>query len=116
MFRRAFLSHFTGAGALLASAQPAAAAATTQSGPARHAQDDWLDEAPRRHRVIFDSWMADTFGEAVGFAGNWARVNKESYGLTDADLAIIIVARHGSAPYAFSDAIWAPPCSSQQGS
>ncbi len=106
MLRRSFLSALTGVGALFAPAQPAAAASTTQTGPARHAQDDWLDEAPRGHRVIFDSWMADTFGEAVGFAGNWTRVNKESYGLTDADLAIIIVARHGSAPFAFNEAIW----------
>lgn len=106
MFRRSFLSSLAGVGALFGSTQPAAAS-EPQAGPARHAQDDWLDQAPRGHRVIFDSWMADTFGEAVGFAGNWARVNKESYGLTDADLAIIIVARHGSAPFAFSEAIWA---------
>lgn len=107
MFRRSFLSSLAGAGALFGSTQAAAPAVTTQTGPARHAQDDWLDQAPRGHRVIFDSWMADTFGEAVGFAGNWARVNKEAYGLTDADLAIVIVARHGSAPFAFSEAIWA---------
>jgi len=107
MFRRTFLSYVGGAGALFAPVQPAASPQKPKSGPARHAQDDWLDQAPEAHRVIFDTWMADKFGEAVGFAGNWARVNKEQYGLADGDLAMVIVARHGSAPFAFSEAIWA---------
>jgi intracellular sulfur oxidation DsrE/DsrF family protein len=72
-----------------------------------HTQDDWLDRAPTGHRVIFDTWMADTFGEAVNFAGNWARVNRDQYGVSASELAIIIVARHGSAPFAFNEAIWA---------
>lgn len=106
MLRRAFLSTVTAAGALLASALPAAATQRSPAGPSRHAQDDWLDQAPERHRVIFDTWMADKFGEAVGFAGNWMRINKEQYGLADGDLAMVIVARHGSAPFAFNEAIW----------
>jgi intracellular sulfur oxidation DsrE/DsrF family protein len=104
MFRRTFLS-LSSAGALFAPLQPAPIAKPGPR-PARHSQDDWLDQAPDGHRVIFDTWMADKFGEAVGFAGNWARVNKEEYGLTDADLAIVIVARHGSAPFAFNEAMW----------
>jgi intracellular sulfur oxidation DsrE/DsrF family protein len=107
MFRRTFLSYVGGAGALFTSVQPAAASQKPKSGPTRHPQDDWLDQAPESHRVIFDTWMADKFGEAVGFAGNWARVNKEQYGLSDANLAIVMVARHGSAPFAFNEAIWA---------
>ncbi|MCC7126972.1 MAG: hypothetical protein IT178_19155 [Acidobacteria bacterium] len=114
MLRRDFFSHVAGAGALVsplhAAQSPVAPAAQTSAATANaarlHAQDDWLDQAPRAHRVVFDTWMADKFGEAVGFAGNWARMNKEAYGLTDADLAIIIVARHGSAPFAFNEAIW----------
>jgi intracellular sulfur oxidation DsrE/DsrF family protein len=105
MFRRTFLSHVGGAGALFAPIQPASAS-KPKSGPARHAQDDWLDQAPDGHRVIFDTWMADKFGEAVGFAGNWVRINKDQYGLTDADLALVIVARHGTAPFAFNEAMW----------
>jgi intracellular sulfur oxidation DsrE/DsrF family protein len=73
---------------------------------ARHEQDEWLDQAPEKHRVIFDTWMADKFGQAAGFAGNWLRINKDQYGLTDADLAVVIVARHGTTPYAFNDSIW----------
>jgi intracellular sulfur oxidation DsrE/DsrF family protein len=98
MLRRAFLSRFPAATSLFA--------AIPFAGSARHAQDAWLDEAPEQHRVIFDTWLADKFGEAVGFAGNWARINKDQYGLTDADLAIVIVARHGTTPFAFNEAIW----------
>ena len=43
--------------------------------------------------------MADEFGEAVGYAGNWVRIDKAgSVTVTDADLALVIVARHGTAP------------------
>jgi intracellular sulfur oxidation DsrE/DsrF family protein len=106
MFRPTFLSYAGGAGALFAPIQPVASTQKPKSGPVRHAQDDWLDQAPDGHRVIFDTWMADKFGEAVGFAGNWVRVNKDQYGLTDADLALVIVARHGTAPFAFNEAMW----------
>jgi intracellular sulfur oxidation DsrE/DsrF family protein len=115
MFRRAFLSRFAAAPALFTVQQPAAPASASAStppapapsaGPARHPQDEWLDQAPRKHRVIFDTWMADKVGEAVAFAGNWVRINKDQYGLTDADIALVIVARHGSAPFAFNEAIW----------
>lgn len=109
MFRRAFISRFSAASALFAvSPQPPSVspAPKPSAGPARHAADDWLDQAPEKHRVVFDTWMADKFGEATGFAANWARINKDQYGLTDADLAIVIVARHGTTPFAFNEAIW----------
>ncbi|MGE0041174.1 MAG: hypothetical protein AB7H88_05140 [Vicinamibacterales bacterium] len=109
MLRRTLLSYAAGAAALLAPRPIAAATSTTlqpATGPARHAQDDWMDDAPHGHRVVFDTWYADRFGEAVGFASNWARMNKEAYGLTDKDIAIIIVTRHGSGPFAFNEAIW----------
>jgi intracellular sulfur oxidation DsrE/DsrF family protein len=109
MLRRAFMSRFSTATALFGvspQAPSAPAAPKPFAGPARHSQDDWLDEAPEKHRVVFDTWMADKFGEAVGFASNWARINKDQYGLTDADIAIVIVARHGTTPFAFNEAIW----------
>lgn len=109
MIRRAFLSSLSGVAALFA-ASPAPAAAQT-AGPGaslkRHPQDDWLDQAPVGHRVVFDCWMSDTMGETVGFAGNWFRVNKDQYGLSDGDLAMVIVVRHGSAPFAFGTGTWA---------
>ena len=109
MLRRAFMSRFAAATALfgVSPQAPSAPPAPKQSAsPARHTEDEWLDQAPEKHRVVFDTWMADTFGLAVGFASNWARINKEQYGLTDADLAIVIVARHGTTPFAFNEAIW----------
>jgi len=99
MFRRTFLSRL--------SATPALFAVSQTVPSARHAQDEWLDKAPQKHRVVFDTWMADKFGEAVGFAGNWLRINKDAYGLSDEDLAVVIVVRHGSTPFAFNEAIWA---------
>ena len=106
MFRRAFLSQLSAAPALFTVPQPAPSTTKPSAGPARHAQDEWLDQAPEKHRVIFDTWMADKFGEAVGFAGNWVRINEDQYELTDADLAVVIVARHGTTPFAFNEAIW----------
>jgi len=86
----------------LRGAQPAA----PPTGPKMHTQDDWLDRAPRGHRAVFDVWMADKVGEALGFAGNWMRYNKDAYGLSDSDLGLVIVARHGSTPFAFNEAMW----------
>jgi intracellular sulfur oxidation DsrE/DsrF family protein len=106
MLRRDFLTRLSAAAPLLGR-QTATPAVRRSSEPARHAQDDWLDEAPAPHRVVFDTWLADAFGEATGFAANWAKINKEQYGLTDADLAILIVARHGTTPFAFNETIWA---------
>lgn len=105
MLRRAFLSRLSAAAPLLgvSQSQPSTAKPT---GPARHDQDDWLDQAPDKHRVVFDTWLADKFAGAFGFALNWIKVNKEQYGLTDADLAVVIVARHGTTPFAFNEAMW----------
>lgn len=72
----------------------------------RHPQDDWLDQAPEKHRVVFDTWLADRFAEAAAFAGNWIRINKDPYGLAESDLAVVIVVRHGTTPFAFNEAIW----------
>ncbi len=109
MIRRSFLSALTGVGAWLASSQsaPAAQNAAPGAGPKRHPQDDWLDQASKGHRVIFDCWMSDTMGDTIGFASNWFRVNKDQYGLSDGDLAMVIVVRHGSAPFAFGTGTWA---------
>jgi intracellular sulfur oxidation DsrE/DsrF family protein len=110
MLRRSFLSRVTGAAAFAGAApgQPAAAVQARSSfEPARHAQDDWFDELPGKHRVIFDTFMSDMFGEAVGFVGNYVSVNKNAYDLTDKDFAVVLTARHQTAPFAFNDAMWA---------
>lgn len=108
MFRRAFFSALAGVGALVtARAEAVAQSAAAGAFPRRHSLDDWLDQAPLGHRAVFDCWMSDTMGETVGFAGNWVRVNKDAYGLSDSDLAVVIVVRHGSAPFAFGSGVWA---------
>jgi intracellular sulfur oxidation DsrE/DsrF family protein len=112
MLRRAFLSRFGGAGALLGfhEQSPSAPLASSSSPPftaGRHPQDDWFDQVPGSHRVIFDTWTADRFAEAAGFAGNYVRVNKDAYNLTEKDLAVVICVRHQTAPFAFNDAMWA---------
>jgi len=107
MLRRYFLSRLGGASALLGVGQQTPApAASTPFSAARHAQDDWFEQLPGTHRVIFDTWTAARFAEGIGFAGNYVRVNKDAYSLADKDLAVVICVRHHTAPFAFSDAMW----------
>jgi hypothetical protein len=108
MHRRHFLSQVSATPSLFALGQSSTGAPDQPPrGPRRHSQDAWLDASPRSHRVVFDTWMADKFGEAVGFAGNWLRYQKEAYELADNDLAVVIVVRHGTTPFAFNEAMWA---------
>jgi intracellular sulfur oxidation DsrE/DsrF family protein len=112
MLRRSFFSRMGGVAAALgfveqkaADAAPAAPAGPFQ--PARHDVDNWFDELPGTHRVIFDTWTPARFPDSLQFAGNIYRANKDGYGLTEKDLAVIIVVRHNTAPFAFNDAMWA---------
>jgi hypothetical protein len=120
--RRSFLSRFGGAaaafgatwtaGAPLHAQAPVApgradAAAAGHWQPARHPQDDWYDEMPARHRLAFDTTTPDQLEDAIQFAGNFFTANKSGYGIDGADLSVIIIMRHKSAPFAYSDAIWA---------
>jgi len=112
--RRSFLTYLNGGIASLA-ALAAGSAATAQEKPrsaakfepARHDKDDWLDELPGKHRLIFDTTTPEGVGDALLFAGNFLRVNGTEYGLKDNDLAVIIVVRHRSAPFGFKDVMWA---------
>lgn len=101
----AFGAAFAAAGATAGAQSPAAPAAPWQ--PARHAEDDWFDQVSAKHRVFFDSTTANGFGEAIFFANNTFIANRTGYGLTDADLALIICARHEATPFAFTEAMWA---------
>ncbi|HEY7289882.1 MAG TPA: hypothetical protein VH583_08600 [Vicinamibacterales bacterium] len=111
MLRRSFLSRFATVSAFVgvdgAASQSAAAPPASHFEAAHHTQDDWFDEVPGKHRVIFDTWLADRFDDAVGFAGNYVRVNKDAYGLADKDIAVVVCVRHQTAPFAFNDAMWA---------
>jgi len=113
--RRSFLASLGAgvsvAGVSLAGAVPDAAAQAAAGGgryqPARHAQDDWMDSLPGRHRFVIDSSNAAGFGAALLYANNFFTANESGYGLKDPDSAIIIVARHFSTPYVYKDAVWA---------
>ena len=109
--RRAFLSRL-GAGTVAAGV--AAAAATTQAQsagtapwqPARHTQDDWLDQLSGVHRFVFDTTAPAGFDVALLYANNYFTANRNDYGLNDTDLAVVIVARHDSTPFAYNDSLW----------
>jgi intracellular sulfur oxidation DsrE/DsrF family protein len=75
--------------------------------PARHEKDDWFDQLPGKHRLVFDTTAYDRLGEAMLFANNFIRVNRADYGLQSSDLAVVIVVRHRSTPFGYNDAMWA---------
>jgi intracellular sulfur oxidation DsrE/DsrF family protein len=86
-------------------AQSAPAAASWQA--VRHPEDDWFDQPAAKHRIFFDTTTSDGFGEAIAFANNTFTGNRNGYGLTDADIAIVICARHRSTVFAYDAAMWA---------
>jgi intracellular sulfur oxidation DsrE/DsrF family protein len=110
--RRSFLSKLgAGIGVLVASliGDSSAASTSPEKGPwrsGRHSQDDWLDDIPGQHRIIFDTTKPEGLGLALQFARNYFAANQDAYGLHNNDLAVVIVLRHRSTPFAFSDAIW----------
>ncbi|MEP7355460.1 MAG: hypothetical protein ABI824_19700 [Acidobacteriota bacterium] len=112
--RRSFLTRFpAGAASLAAVALGGTAlgqvkqAAPTRWEPARHDQDNWLDELPGKHRLVFDTTGANSLGSAALFANNYMLVNRTDYGLQNSDLAIVVVLRHQSTAFGFNDAMWA---------
>jgi len=111
--RRSFLARLglgasvVGATVASSGAAVAQAAADPSWRPARHAQDDWLDKIPGKHRLVFDSTTASGMEWALHFASNYFTANQDAYGLKDSDLAVVIVARHKSAPFGYNSAMWA---------
>lgn len=111
--RRSFFSKLgiglVAGGAASAAASPAQAQ-STEAGrfqPARHTQDDWLDQVPGKHRYIIDAPTPEGFGDALAFLTNYYNVNQNVYGLQDSDLAVVLVARHRATLFAYKDSIWA---------
>jgi hypothetical protein len=110
--RRSFL---TNAGVTTLAALAVTGVATAQEKPpagkrwepARHDKDDWMDEIPGQHRLVFDTTSVEGFRDALLFASNFMLANRNEYGLQNQDLAIIVVARHISTGYAYNDAMWA---------
>jgi intracellular sulfur oxidation DsrE/DsrF family protein len=108
MLRRSFLSRFPAAAAVFgAGDQKPSEPPAGRFEPARHARDDWFDQLPGKHRVVFDTWSSEKFPDAIRFANNIFRGNKDGYDLSERDHAVVIVMRHRTAPFAFNDAMWA---------
>jgi intracellular sulfur oxidation DsrE/DsrF family protein len=98
----------TGA-ALLSVGLATPAAATGEGGhwrPTPEPQDDWMD-LPGSHRFVFDTTSFDGLGGAIGFADTYYAYNKSGYGLAPKDLAVIIIMRHFSTVFGYSDVVWA---------
>src|SRR6202162_5410145 len=112
--RRSFLGRLNaGAASLAAMAFGGVALAQQKSTtgarfePARHEKDDWFDQLPGKHRLVFDTTSFDGLANAILFANNFIRVNRADYGLQSSDLAVVIVVRHRSTPFGYNDAMWA---------
>jgi intracellular sulfur oxidation DsrE/DsrF family protein len=112
--RRSFLGRLNaGAASLAAIAFGGVALAQQKSAtgarwePARHEKDDWFDQLPGKHRLVFDTTAFDGLANAILFANNFIRVNRADYGLQNSDLAVVIVVRHRSTPFGYNDAMWA---------
>ena len=103
-----------GIGAALAafSLRPRSARAQSAEGvtpfqPVRHAQDDWMDTLPGKHRTVVDCAAATAAGTGVFYANNIFTANRNGYQLADSDVAVIVVLRHEATTFAYNDAIWA---------
>ena len=107
ILRRSFLSSLGAAIALKPPSAPAQSGARGPWQPARHAEDDWLDEIPGKHRIVFDTTTPEGFGAAMFYGSNFLDTNKNAYGLEYSDVALVIIARHNSTSFAYNDAMWA---------
>ena len=110
--RRSMLARFgIGAAAIgsgiAISAAKAVAATNTRFEPAQHPEDSWFDSLPGRHRFVIDSTTPEGGGSALAFANNFFVANKSGYKLDAPALAVVVVMRHFSTPFAYTDTIWA---------
>jgi len=108
--RRSFLTH-VGAGVTMVGTASAVPSAMAQDGqgawqPARHMQDEWLEQIPGKHRLVFDTTESAGMSSALTYASNYYSANNSGYGLQNEDLAVIVIARHRSTPFAYNESIW----------
>ncbi len=109
--RRSFLTRLNAGLASLVGVAGVAMAQQKQAPAARweptlHEKDDWLEHASAKHRLLFDTTSADGVGDALAFASNFFRINKSEYGVENSETAVVIVLRHHSAAFGYSDAMW----------
>jgi hypothetical protein len=105
--RRRFLARLgIGTAALAGSALPAGAQGTA-STPRRHAADDWMDQLPAAHRMVFDAVSPKGVDDILRYASNVFVANRTGYGLESRDVGVIVILRHNGTPYGYNDAMWA---------
>jgi intracellular sulfur oxidation DsrE/DsrF family protein len=109
--RRSFLARLGAGLGVFGAASAGEQAAQAQTGgarwqPARHAQDDWLDQLPGGHRFVIDTTLPAGLESAVLYATNFYAANQSGYGLGNADAAVVIVMRHLSTPFGYNNAMW----------
>jgi hypothetical protein len=110
--RRSFLTRISaGMTAFAASFVGGAAVAQAQTPaghfqPARHEKDDWLDQLPGKHRIVFDTTTPDSLGDGLAFANNFLRTSRSDYNLQNNDMAVLIIARHRSTTLGYNDKMW----------
>jgi intracellular sulfur oxidation DsrE/DsrF family protein len=108
--RRTFLSQFgAGAAALgaVVGSSVSASAQTSVAAPARHTEDDWLDQLPARHRIVFDTTTPTGAEDARRYASNFFTANRTGYGLATTDVGVVLILRHQSTAFGYNDAMWA---------
>ena len=110
--RRSFLTRFSaGMTAFAASLVGGAAVGQAQAPaahfqPARYEKDDWLDQLPGKHRIVFDTTTPDRLGDGLAFANNFLRTSRSDYNLQNKDMAVLIIARHRSTSLGYNDKMW----------
>lgn len=104
--RRQLVAGLGAAATAVAMGSRTSAQAPAAFTPARHAQDEWMDTLPGKHRVILDMTSPSALPEGIRFAGNLFTGHKTGYGLEDNEVAIIMVLRHSATAYGYTDAIW----------
>ena len=72
----------------------------------QHPEDNWLDRPNAAHRLVIDSTTPDGGGAALAFANNFFEANKNGYRLDAPSIAVAVVLRHFSTPFAYRDAMW----------
>ena len=94
------------------SAQAQSAAGAQPFQPAHHAQDEWMDTLPGKHRTVIDCAAAAAAGTGVFYANNIFTADRNGYQLADSDVAVSsAVRRLGRPRRATSSPVSSPDCS-----
>lgn len=74
--------------------------------PARHSNDQWMDDLPGTHRAWIDTSSGLSGMQAPHFTNNILSSNVSAYGGEDSDYAIVICLRSYATTLAYSDEMW----------